>query len=237
MNNTIEANPGSGTQDNDSNTEIRDLERLLVQTHLVFFPSNIEDLINQRENPKFLYNDRVKIVGLCNQIQLNGKYGRIRERIDGQLYRWKVMIEDLSTSSPLVSIHEKHLVKAKENPSNEKCVLLHSLRQHKDLNGQSTHVISSDSGDSSRVIVRTTNNTYLSVPIDCTLLLPHNTFLLSGENRTNSCCICLQADAVMTAADPCGHASVCEECSHQFAINAPCPVCREPVSKYLKVYW
>lgn len=219
-------------------------DAVLFSAYLVWQPSRRGSARDARNEgvaegiPKFSLKDRVQIVGLRNYSHLNGSHGRVKGKSELRRCRWLVELEDDQLFSDLISVHEQNLVAAKQAPSQERCVLLHSLQDRKDLNGQSVFVVETDSTNSSRVIVRTVSNAHLSVPVDCTLLLPtvSRNSALSKVALKNQCCICLQAGGTLSVADPCGHTAVCEECSQQFAINAPCPVCREPVAKYIRIY-
>jgi len=191
-----------------------------------------------RRAASFVPKERVMLVGLRTHPRLNGCHACIQEKSEVRTRRWIVELEDTDLLLSFVSVHENNMVAARQQPSDGRCLLLHSLKFRKDLNGQSVFVHKSDTANRSRVIVRTASNAYLSVPVACTLLLP-----VSSKNSIQSkitlqkdCCICLQVISALTAADPCGHTSVCENCSQQFSVNAPCPICREPVAKYIRIY-
>lgn len=184
--------------------------------------------------PTFHYNDRVNIVGLRQQVDLNGRLARVQQRNDLQPNRWNVTLESRSSPSTL-SVHFSNLVIAKENPDIGQYVLLHNLKQRPELNGKSAHVQGTDLEDSSQVEIKTGNGERIYVPLHCTLMLPTNEG--AGESmQTGHCVICLNDAASLKVADPCGHRAVCQECSAKFAAYEPCSVCRHPVSKYITVY-
>ena len=221
-----EASPD--TEQVNDNLELRAfiIMRALVDEEVLSSPRGSAE----RPEVDFRVNDRVQIVGLRNQSHLNGSYGRLISKGTQTPNRWIVNLED-STSTATVSVRNIYLVAAQENPSRTSCVLLHSLQERKDLNGQSAHVIDTDPQCSSRIIVSTGTNAHLSVPVACTLVLPNvsSTSVLSRVQLTYQCCICMQVGDTTTVADPCGHTKVCDECSRQFRVNAPCPICRKPV--------
>jgi len=51
----------------------------------------------------------------------------------------------------------------------------------------------------------------------------------------NVCVVCLEHDAVI-AALPCGHRCLCAADSQRLGVRMPCPVCREPVQQFQRIY-
>lgn len=70
------------------------------------------------------------------------------------------------------------------------------------------------------------------------------------ESRVNSpshtsCTICMETYDELVVCDPCGHACICADCYNKLpcsqfetgtTVAKPCPICREPIAKLLKVY-
>lgn len=51
-----------------------------------------------------------------------------------------------------------------------------------------------------------------------------------------ACVVCLEEDVAPLAAVPCGHQAICSDCIGKFSAGDPCPVCRVPTERFLKVF-
>ncbi len=186
----------------------------------------------------FTVGSAVRCVGLHSTVDLNGVEGTVVRLATPRRNRIHV-----SVARPLrtLAFRPRNLVPSRQTPREGATVLLHSLQQRKDLNGEAAHVLAQSANPVAacgprRVQVRTNAGDCISVPLACTLVLP----LVAAERQPPpqqaTCCVCLQDSRPITAADPCGHVCVCEGCSRQFARGAPCPLCRQPVSKYITLF-
>ena len=151
--------------------DVAQAEAVLLSAYFVVQSSGTGSTRDERDAavveriPKFSPRKRVQIVGLRNYSHLNGSYGRIKGKSDFRMRRWVVELEEAQRPSALVSVREQNLLASKEYPSSECCVLLHSLRDRKDLNGRSVFVVRTDSAKSSRVIVRSPRSGVARFPV------------------------------------------------------------------------
>ena len=213
--------------------ELRELGRLLRDAGEALCPDE-DSSAAAWSRPALALNSRVQIAGLKEHTELNGARGRVL-RVPCRLHaRYEVELEP-SKGGAIVAVRHGNLSRACE-PARKGYVLLHSVRSRPELNGQSARVVDSPHPD--RTTVEIADGQCISVPLGCALPIDASGTGSAAPARRapGRCCICLETNTECAVADPCGHASVCAACSPSFAPRAPCPMCRCPVEKYIRVF-
>lgn len=184
---------------------------------------------------------RVQIIGLRDHTPFNGSVGRVKRSPNSTSERYDVQLEPRYGGN-LLRVREDNVRKHIEQPS-KGYVLLHSIKSRPELNGQSAEVIESNRA-AERITVSTGEGSVISVPSSCVLPLVAPAHIVQQSGSTSEahaapnhrCCVCLENISETTVADPCGHTDVCLPCSVMFPSYAPCPICRSPVEKYVRLF-
>ena len=128
-------------------------------------------------------------------------------------------------------------------------VVLHSLREHKDLNGRMAIVCVDDLIDGKHLLqledsvqsIRASTRNFTKL-----LLAPHcDLESVDLESQTNGraevsafgdCILCLKIDCATRCAVPCGHLVSCDSCAARLRLHGRCPLCRKDIRDLLRVY-
>ena len=190
---------------------------------------------NRDESSLYKLDDRIILEGLERTSRLNGSYCRvvrIPEESDDDC-RYEVEVE---STHERVRVKSANMCEAPEIISPSHYVILHSLTKKTHLNGTSAKVLIAPSPETlDRYHVELTAGKVISVSQSCVLACKHEESESSHQMR-GRCCVCLSDDANVTAAVPCGHTNTCHRCSRTLKKYAPCPICRMPVEKFVRLF-
>ena len=201
--------------------------------HLLCPQGDAEEVPRARLRKAYPVDTRVRIVGLKVHRYFNGTVGHISRSPTVERERYDVKLEQQHGGN-LLRVMDENVQKCIE-PPRKGYVLLHSLQTRPELNGQSAGVLGTNHD---RITVRTADGSCISVPSGCVLPLATQTSDAQRQpsSPTRCCCICMELSAGVMVADPCGHTDVCPQCSFTFPAFAPCPICRSPVEKYVRMF-
>ena len=128
-------------------------------------------------------------------------------------------------------------------------VVLHSLREHKDLNGRMAivcvddlidgkHLLQlEDSMESVRASVKYFTKLVLAPCCDLERTCTESTSTSHNEaSGFGDCVLCLKEKCATRCAIPCGHLVACDSCAPRLRLHGQCPLCREGLRDLLKVY-
>ena len=224
---------------NDTDVEIRRIGAILQRIGRIFCNRELREDVAQTSRAQYRKGQPVELRGIQTEPDLNGASGTVEipfPPFDGSTNESDRVCVRLDSSARLVSIRFQN-VRAKLRRVERGYVLVHSLKNHPQLNGTSGCLIKS-LPEKNRCIIEFSDGSTKSVPAHCTIPLAcHNEAAVSQGPLRNApssfCCICQTETTTMTAADPCGHVCVCRACSFAFSKDAPCPLCRAPVDKYI----